>query len=136
MKMLLIKIIINWIFKISRKEITYFSDNSFEKNLNENEKESLKIKKFKFLKDYSRNVIIYFFLIILINIFAAYICICYGAFFENSFLYFIFSFFTSYILSIIFCYCFCLIIILIYKIWKKTENEIAIALFILLSKLY
>ena len=134
-KMLLIKIIINWIFKISSKEITYMSDN-FAKTLNENEKESLKIKKFKYLKDYSRNVIIYFFLIFLINIFAAYICICYGAFFENSFLYFILSFFTSYILSFILCYCFCLIIILIYKIWKKTENEIAIALFILLSKLY
>ena len=134
--MLLIKIIINWVFKLSIKEITYMSDNSFEKKLNEIEKESLKIKKFKFLKDYSRNVIIYFFLIIVINILAAYICICYGAFFENSISYFILSFFTSYILSIIFCYCFCLIIILIYKIWKKTENEIAIALFILLSKLY
>ena len=134
-KIFFIKIIINWIFKFDKK-IRIMMSVTFEEKLKENEKIELNEKRETLIKCYIIKVKIYFGIIILLNLFIAYICICYGAFFEKSYSFFILSFLLSYVFSIIFCYCFCFVIILIYKIWKKTNNLIAIALFILLSKLY
>ena len=134
-KIFFIKIIINWIFKFDKK-IRIMMSVTFEEKLKENEKIELNEKRETLIKCYIIKVKIYFGIIILLNLFIAYICICYGAFFEKSYSFFILSFLLSYAFSIIFCYCFCFVIILIYKIWKKTNNLIAIALFILLSKLY
>ena len=135
-KMVFIKIIINWIFKITNKEIKMKS-HSFEQGLNkEEELKNLNIKRAKYLKNYFSKIKIYCFLIFTINIFIAYICICYVAVFPNSYSFFIISFISSYIMSFIFCMLLCLFIIVIYKIWKKTNNLIAIAAYILLSRIY
>ena len=134
-KMFFIKIIINWIFKITKSQIKMMSD-SLEEGLNDKELEDLNFKRVKYLKNYFRNVRIYCFLIFVINVFIAYICICYGAIFSNSHLFFILSFITSYIMSFIFCFILCFIIIIIYKIWRKTNSLIAVAAYILLSRLY
>ena len=133
--MIFIKFIINWIFNITDKEIAML-DNSFEKGLSPKEKKNLKIQKDKFLNNYYRNIKIYFFLLFLINLFIAYICLFYGAVFSNSSSFFYFTFFANYIMIFIFCMFLCFIIIIIYIIWKKTNNLIAIAAYILLSRLY
>jgi hypothetical protein len=134
-KMFLIKIIIYFIFKISNKEIKMMS-NSFEKGLQENKLEELRIKRINYLKGYFKRVKIYFFFLFLVNLFLAYICICFGAVFLNSNSYFIFGFFSSYIMSFIFCMIACMINIILYKIGKKTENSTILAAYILLKTLY
>jgi hypothetical protein len=60
---------------------------SLEEGLNDKELEDLNFKRVKYLKNYFRNVRIYCFLIFVINVFIAYICICYGAIFSNSHLF-------------------------------------------------
>ena len=124
-KILLIKIIIYGIFRLNKKEISIINV----------VKPSKKLKN-KASKDYIRNIKIYFFIIIITNLFMGYICICYGAVFENSYSFFILSFLVSYLLSILFCCFFCIVNILTYKIWRKTNSIIAISLFIVLNKLY
>ena len=124
-KMLIIKIIIYGIFRLNKKEIKIMNAGKLNEKL-----------KNKASKEYNINIKIYFFIIITTNLFIGYICICYGAVFENSNSFFILSFLVSYLLSILFCCFFCMVNILTYKIWRKTNSIIAILLFIVLNKLY
>ena len=128
-KMVFIKILINWIFKIDDTEIK----KGFEEGLNKNDLEDLKNK---YYKDYFRKTIIYFIILFIINIFIAYVCMCYGDIFSNSYWFFILSFLASNIISFLFCMILCFLIIISYIIWKKTHNLIALAAYILLSRLY
>ena len=134
-KMIFIKIIINWIFKITKKD-KIIMKRSFEEGLSQEDLNDLQFKRVKYSKDYLRNIKIYFILLFAINIFVAYICICYGEIFTNSYIFFILSFFASYIMSFIFCMLLCFLIIIIYKIWSKTNYLMVITIYIILNKIY
>lgn len=71
-----------------------------------------------------------------LNIFIAYICICYGGVFHNSIGAFIYGLLFSLIFSFIFCALICLIIVSLYRLGKYLDNKCLNSAYIVLSTLY
>ena len=134
-KMIIIKLVIYNIFKIS-KNSKRMMKSSAEKGLTPEEIEQLKRIREKYLSNYKRNLLIYFICIMILNVFIAYICICYAGVFLNSQGAFLFGLLFSLIFSFIFCAIFCLIIVCLYKIGKRLDSKCAISAYIVLSILY
>ena len=134
-KMIIIKLVIYNIFKIS-KDSKRMMKSSAEKGLTPEEIEQLKTKREKYLKNYKRNLLIYFICIIVFNVFIAYICVCYAGVFLNSQGAFLFGFLFSLIFSFIFCAIFCLFIVCLYRIGKGLDSKCAISAYVVLSILY
>ena len=134
-KMILIKLVINYIFEINEKDKIIMS-NFYEEELNKEELEDLKIKREKYLKNYIKNYVIYSIYVVIINIIIGYICTCYGGVFPNSYTYFIYGFLFSFIMSVIICFFLCFIIFILYKIGKEKNSFCALSFYISLSKIY
>ena len=134
-KMIIIKLVIYNIFKIS-KNSKRMMRSSAENGLTSEEVNQLKAKKEKYLKNYKRNLLIYFICLILLNVFIAYICICYSGVFLNSQGAFLFGLLFSLIFSFIFCAFFCLLIVCLYKIGKQFNSKCATSAYVVLSTLY
>ena len=134
-KMIIIKLILYKVFKIEKKSKKLMRASS-EKGLNQDELEQLQLKRQKFLKDYNRNLIIYFICVMLLNIFIGYICICYGGVFSNSIGAFLYGLLFSLIMSFIFCAIICFLIVCVYKMGKCLGSNCIIGTYVILSTIY
>ena len=133
--MIIIKLILYKVFKIEKKSKKMMRASS-EKGLNQDELEQLQLKRQKFLKDYNRNLIIYFICVMLLNIFIGYICICYGGVFSNSIGAFLYGLLFSLIMSFIFCAIICFLIVCVYKMGKCLGSNCIIGTYVILSTIY
>ena len=134
-KMIIIKLVIYKLFKIGNSAKRMMRQ-SAEKGLNPQEIEQLNLKRQDYLKNYKRNLLIYFITMMALNIFIAYICICYGGVFHNSIGAFIYGLLFSLIFSFIFCALICLIIVSLYRLGKYLDNKCLNSAYIVLSTLY
>ena len=134
-KMLIIKIILYKALKIKKEDKKMMSHNA-EKGLSQNELEELQKKRNRFLIIYKIKLIAYFLIMMALNIFFAYICICYAGIFKNSISAFLFGFLFSFITSFILCALICLIIVSIYRISKKFKNRCLLSFYIVISTMY
>ena len=134
-KMIIIKLVIYKLFKINESSKRMMKQ-SAEKGLNAYEKEELQLKRQKYMKNYHRNLLIYFITLMCLNVFIAYICICYGGVFTNSIGAFIYGLIFSLIFSFIFCALFCLIIVSLYRLGKYLDSKCLNSAYIVLSTLY
>ena len=134
-KMIIIKLVIYKLFKINESSKRMMRQSS-EKGLNEYEIRELQLKRQKYLLNYHRNLLIYFIVLMCLNIFIAYICICYGGVFTNSIGAFIYGLLFSLIFSFIFCALICLIIISLYRLGKYLDSKCLNSAYIVLSTLY
>ena len=134
-KMIIIKLLLYKVFKIGRKP-KQMMKSSTEKGLSQDELLQLQYKRQKYLKDYNRNLIIYFSCLMVLNIFIGYICICYGGVFPNSIGAFLYGLLFSLIMSFIFCAAICFLIVCIYKLGNYLNNKCVVSAYIVLSTLY
>ena len=134
-KMIIIKLVIYKLFKINESSKRMMRQ-SAEKGLNEYEIEKLQLKRQNYMKNYHRNLLIYFITLMCLNVFIAYICICYGGVFTNSIGAFIYGLLFSLIFSFIFCGLFCLIIVSLYRLGKYLDSKCLNSAYIVLSTLY
>ena len=71
-----------------------------------------------------------------LNIFIAYICICYGGVFHNSIGAFLYGLLFSLILSFIFCALICFLIICFYGLGKYLKSKCLNSTYNILSNIY
>ena len=134
-KMLIIKLVLYKLFKVSTKTKRMMKPEA-EKGLNQEELEELQSKRSKYLSLYKLKLIIFFVLLMVLSIFFAYICICYGGVFANSLSAFLYGFLFSFIMSFIICAFICLIIVLIYRIGKCLNSKCVESIYHVLSIIY
>ena len=135
LKMLIIKLVLYKLFKVSSKTKRMMNPEA-EKGLNQEELEELQSKRNKYLSLYKLKLIIFFVLLMVLSIFFAYICICYGGVFANSLSAFLYGFLFSFIMSFIICAFICLIIVLIYRIAKCLNSQCVECIYHVLSIIY
>ena len=111
-------------------------NHSYEEKLETNELEDLEQKRIDYLVLYHIKIIIYFCLLILLSLFFAYICVCYGGVFENSINAFFLGFLFSFILSFVLCAVICFIIVSINKISRMLKNRCLLSAYVVLSTVY
>ena len=134
-KMIVIKLVIYKLFKIG-KSTKKMMRSSAEKGLTPEEVDQLNAKRQQYLKNYQKNLLIYFIFLICLNIFIAYYCTCYGGVFPNSIGAFLYGLLFSLIFSFIFCGVICLAIVSISRLGKYLDNKCINSSFIVLSTLY
>ena len=134
-KMIIIKLVLYKLFKVSSKTKRMMKPEA-EKGLNQEELEELKSKRNKYLSLYKFKLIIFFVLLMVLSIFFAYICICYGGVFANSLSAFLYGFLFSFIMSFIICAFLCLIIVIIYRIGKCLNSKCVECVYHVLSIIY
>ena len=134
-KMIIIKLIITKVFKISTR-VKKMMRASAETGLSQNELEQLQLKRQKYVSDYKVNLLIYFLCLMILNLLIAYICICYGGVFPNSIEAFLYGLFFSLILSFIICAIICFINVSIYKLGKCSNCKCLNYTYVFLSTLY
>ena len=134
-KMVIIKLVLYKIFKIG-KTAKRMMRASAENGLNPDEIQQLNLKRQNYLKNYKKSLLIYFICLMALNIFFAYICICYAGVFINSQGAFILGLLFSIIFSFIFCALICLFIVSLYRLGKKKNSKCIISAYIVLSALY
>ena len=134
-KMIIIKLVIYKFFKIG-KTTKKMMKSSAEKGLTPGEVQQLNLKRQKYLKDYERNLLIYFACLMGLNIFIAYYCICYAGVFHNSIGAFLYGLLFSLIFSFIFCGVICLAIVSLSRLGIYLNNKCINSAFIVLSTLY
>ena len=109
---------------------------SSEKGLTQKEVELLHFKRKKYVDDYHRNLMIYFICLICLNVFIAYICICYAGVFRNSIGAFLYAYLFCLIFAFIFCAIICFLIVCLYRIGKILKSKCTVSAYIVLSTLY
>ena len=134
-KMIVIKLVIYKLFKIG-KSTKKMMRSSAEKGLTPEEVDQLNLKRQEYLKNYQKNLLIYFICLICLNIFIGYYCTCYGGVFPNSIGAFLYGLLFSLIFSFIFCGAICLAIVSISRLGKYLDNKCINSTFIVLSTLY
>lgn len=134
-KILVIKLVLVKLFKIGKKAKKLMRPSS-EIGLNKIEMEKLLVKRAKFMNDYKRNLMIYYIILMCLNCFIAYICICYGGVFHNSIGAFFYGLVFSLIFSFIFCAVFCLGIVSLYRLGKYLDSRCVKSAYVVLSTLY
>ena len=134
-KMIIIKLVFYRAFKI-KKKTKKMMNHSYEEKLGSTELEDLEQKRIDYLVLYHIKIIIYFCLLILLSLFFAYICVCYGGVFENSINAFFLGFLFSFILSFVLCALICFIIVLINKISRMLKNRCLLSAYVVLSTVY
>ena len=133
--MIVIKLVIYKLFKIG-KSTKKMMRSSAEKGLTPEEVDQLNLKRQEYLKNYQKNLLIYFICLICLNIFIGYYCTCYGGVFPNSIGAFLYGLLFSLIFSFIFCGAICLAIVSISRLGKYLDNKCINSTFIVLSTLY
>jgi hypothetical protein len=134
-KMIFIKLVLFKIFKIG-KTAKRMMTASAEKGLNPDEIQQLNLKRQNYLKNYKKSLLIYFICLMILNVFFAYICICYAGVFINSQGAFILGLLISMIFSFIFCAIICFLIVSLYRLGKKMNSKCIISAYVVLSALY
>ena len=134
-KILVIKLVLVKLFKIGKKAKKLMRPSS-EIGLNKIEMEKLLVKRAKFMNDYKRNLMIYYIILMCLNCFIAYICICYGGVFHNSIGAFFYGLVFNLIFSFIFCAVFCLGIVSLYRLGKYLDSRCVKSAYVVLSTLY
>ena len=134
-KMIIIKLVVYKLFKIGKKTKKMMRA-SAEIGLTPEEIEELHLKRQKYLKRYKISLLVYFILLMALNILIAYICICYAGVFYNSQGAFLYGLLFSLILSFIFCAIICFLIVCLYRLGKYLKSKCTISAYIVLSALY
>ena len=109
---------------------------SYEKKLEDSESDDLRQKRYNYLITYQKKLLIFFIVLFVASLFLSYICICYGAVFENSLDYFFLGFLFSGIFSFIFCGVVCIIIVGIGKLSRIFKKKCLLSIYIAISKVY
>ena len=134
-KMIIVKLLLNRAFKINQNDKEMMK-NSYEKKLEDSELDDLRQKRYNYLITYQKKLLIFFIVLFVASLFLSYICICYGAVFENSLDYFFLGFLFSGIFSFIFCGVVCIIIVGIGKLSRIFKKKCLLSIYIALSKVY
>ena len=134
-KMIIIKLLLNRVFKIN-KNVKKMMKHSYEKKLEESELDDLKQKRYNYLIIYQKKLMIFFIALFGASLFLSYICICYGAVFKNSLDYFFLGFLFSCIFSFLFCAVICIIIVGIGKLSRIYKKECLLSIYRGLNKVY
>ena len=134
-KMIIIKMVLIKVFKIGELARDLMKVSS-EKGLTQKEVELLHFKRKKYVDDYHRNLMIYFICLICLNVFIAYICICYAGVFRNSIGAFLYAYLFCLIFAFIFCAIICFLIVCLYRIGKILKSKCIVSAYIVLSTLY
>ena len=134
-KMIIIRLLLNRVLKV-KKEDKKIMQHSYEKELTEGELGNLTDKRYNYLMNYHKKLIIYFVVMLALTIFFAYICICYSEIFKKSVPSILLGFVFSIIFSFIFCAVFCLIIVSFYKLGKKFKNKCLLSTYLVLHTIY
>ena len=134
-KMIIVKLVLNRVFKIKKKD-KKMMHHSFEKKIQTTELDNLEQKRYDYLVLYHIKIIIFFVLLFILSLLIAYICISYGGVFKNSINAFFFGLLFSAIFSFIFCAVICFIIVGINKISRIFKNRCLLSTYVVLSTIY
>jgi len=134
-KMIIIKLVLNRVFKI-KKKTKKMMQHSYGSKLGDSEIDDLRQKRNDYLSLYRIKIIIFFVALFVLSLFFTYICISYGGVFKNSINYFFLGFLFSFIFSFIFCAVICFIIVGINKIARIIKNRCLLSTFVVLSTVY
>ena len=115
-KIVCVKIVYNTVFKVSAENKEKMSPYIDRNNCSEKEKLKLYFDRKEYLNRYRRNLIIYIFVALILNVVFALISVCYVGIFINTFYGLLVGFVLSFIFSFVVCVVLCWIIVAVYHL--------------------